>query len=174
MNRAELKANAKLQIKGKIGILFVISLIIFAITLVAELILGQIPVIGSILAVALLFVIIKGVGAVFKNAELKKPHRVVFKDEIDVYETCGIEKIKKQRSKLSVFTDKRGKIRKIYRKKVLKNSEELIGNQDKIKLQYLTAKECCEKLDEPILKELYEKAKYSEKEITSEDIKLLK
>ena len=50
MNRAELKANAKLQIRGKIGILFVISLVIFAITLVSELILSLIPIVGSLLA----------------------------------------------------------------------------------------------------------------------------
>ena len=37
MNRAELKAAARVQISGKIGILFVISLIIFGITFVAEL-----------------------------------------------------------------------------------------------------------------------------------------
>ena len=48
MNRAELKANAKAQIKGKIGILFVISLIIGVITGVASWILGMIPVVGSL------------------------------------------------------------------------------------------------------------------------------
>lgn len=47
MNRAELKASAKSQIKGKIGILFVISLIIGAITGVANL-LNFIPGVGII------------------------------------------------------------------------------------------------------------------------------
>lgn len=130
-------------------------------------------VMGVILAIALFTVLIKGIGAVFKNSELKKPHKIIFKDDIDVYETCDIESIKKERSKRSIFTDKRGKIRKAYKKKVLKNKGELIGSDDKLKLQYLTAKECCEKLGEPVLKELYEKAKYSGKEITSEDLKLL-
>ena len=49
MNRAELKAKAKEQIKGKIGILFLIMLIIGAITGVAS---GVIPVVGA-LAVAI-------------------------------------------------------------------------------------------------------------------------
>jgi len=50
MNRIELKAKAKEQIKGKIGILFVISLIIFGITGLASYLLGKIPVVGSLIA----------------------------------------------------------------------------------------------------------------------------
>ena len=48
MNRAELKAAAKSQIKGKIGILFVITLVIGAISFVAGWLLGMIPVVGSL------------------------------------------------------------------------------------------------------------------------------
>ena len=44
MNRAELKAAAKNQINGKIGILFAISVIIAAISYVANLISSVIPV----------------------------------------------------------------------------------------------------------------------------------
>lgn len=43
MNRTELKSQAKQQIKGKIGILFVISFIIVLITYVAQFILSLIP-----------------------------------------------------------------------------------------------------------------------------------
>lgn len=48
MNRAELKMNAKLQIKGKIGILFLIMLIIGAISGAAGAVLSCIPVAGPI------------------------------------------------------------------------------------------------------------------------------
>jgi uncharacterized membrane protein len=48
MNRSELKANAKLQIKGKIGILFLITLIIAVVSAVASAILSLIPVVGSL------------------------------------------------------------------------------------------------------------------------------
>lgn len=48
MNRAELKANAKEQIKGKIGILFVISLVIGVISVAASMILALIPFVGSL------------------------------------------------------------------------------------------------------------------------------
>lgn len=50
MNRAELKSKAKAQIKGKIGILFVITLVIAVISGLASLILGMIPVVGPIAA----------------------------------------------------------------------------------------------------------------------------
>ena len=50
MNRAELKSMAKAQIKGKIGILFLITLIIAVGSALATSILSMIPVIGSIAA----------------------------------------------------------------------------------------------------------------------------
>lgn len=50
MNRVELKSAAKQQIKGKIGLLFVINLIIILITGLANLILGLIPFVGSLAA----------------------------------------------------------------------------------------------------------------------------
>lgn len=50
MNRAFLKSQAKEQIKGKIGILFVIGLIIAALSGVAGAVLAVIPVIGPIVS----------------------------------------------------------------------------------------------------------------------------
>ncbi len=50
MNRIELKSAAKSQIKGKIGILFVITLIIAVLSALASLILNLIPVVGSLAA----------------------------------------------------------------------------------------------------------------------------
>lgn len=50
MNRAELKAKAKEQIKGKIGILLVISLIIAAIGALVAWIVGLIPYVGKVIA----------------------------------------------------------------------------------------------------------------------------
>ncbi len=49
MDRKQLKAAAKGQIKGKIGMLFLISLIIALVSGVASLILGLIPIVGSLL-----------------------------------------------------------------------------------------------------------------------------
>ena len=48
MNRLELKTKAKDQIKGKIGMLFVISLIIAALSGVASLVLSCVPYVGGL------------------------------------------------------------------------------------------------------------------------------
>ena len=50
MDRAELKSKAKQQIKGKIGILFVITLVISVVSAVVTFLLGLIPYVGSIAA----------------------------------------------------------------------------------------------------------------------------
>lgn len=50
MNRAELKLISKQQIKGKIGILFVITLIIAVISFVSHLLLSLIPFIGGLVS----------------------------------------------------------------------------------------------------------------------------
>ena len=50
MNRAELKAKAKEQIKGKIGILFLITLVIGLVSSAATAVLSLIPVVGSLAA----------------------------------------------------------------------------------------------------------------------------
>lgn len=50
MDRAYLKSQAKAQIKGKIGILFVITLVIGALSGLATAILGVIPAVGPLIA----------------------------------------------------------------------------------------------------------------------------
>ena len=50
MNRKELKLKAKAQIKGKIGLLFVITLIIGVISGLATLVLSLVPVVGTLAA----------------------------------------------------------------------------------------------------------------------------
>ena len=50
MNRAELKAKAKEQIEGKIGILLVISLVIAALSALVTLVVGLIPYVGKVIA----------------------------------------------------------------------------------------------------------------------------
>ena len=53
MNRAELKSMAKEQIRGNIGILFVVTLLIGLISGIASTVLGKIPVVGSLLAIVI-------------------------------------------------------------------------------------------------------------------------
>ena len=53
MNRAELKSMAKEQIRGNIGILFVVTLVIAAVSGIASALLSLIPVVGSLLAIVI-------------------------------------------------------------------------------------------------------------------------
>ena len=53
MNRAELKAMAKEQIRGKIGILFVVTLLMAIFSGIAVAVLSLIPVVGPIVAVVI-------------------------------------------------------------------------------------------------------------------------
>lgn len=72
MNRAELKAAAKAQIKGNIGMLFLCYLIIFGISLVA----GFIPVVGAIVSIVVTPALALGLNMIYlgltegKNVEV--------------------------------------------------------------------------------------------------------
>lgn len=92
----------------------------------------------------------------------------------DIREACTIEKNKKKESNWFLFLNNGEKIRKIYRKQVLKNKTAIIGDLDAEDLEYMTAKECCDKFAAGQLKKIYEKARYSAEEIASDDVRTAK
>ncbi|MBE7043796.1 MAG: hypothetical protein E7399_09970 [Ruminococcaceae bacterium] len=98
----------------------------------------------------------------------------------DLHEVCGIEKNAKETSTVWLpFLNNRDKVRKIYRKQILKNKNSIVGNHNMEDLERMTAKECCDKMPiekdfADILKKIYEKARYSPNDITSEDVKSMK
>ena len=93
---------------------------------------------------------------------------------IDIRETCVIEKNKKEAADWFAFLKPREKVRKIYRKQVLKHKKDIIGENSSENLAYMTAEECCDKLSLEDLKLIYEKARYSAEEISAEDVKRIK
>lgn len=54
MNRAELKELSKQQIKGKIGVLFVITLLLIVISVVGSIVLSLVPFVGGIASLVLI------------------------------------------------------------------------------------------------------------------------
>ncbi len=92
----------------------------------------------------------------------------------DIRENCDIE-IKRNRG-LGVFAflNNKERVRKIYRKRILKHKNDIIGDRDIQVLGYVTAKECCDIISAKSLKQIYEKARYSKESISAEDIKLAK
>lgn len=93
---------------------------------------------------------------------------------VDVREKCEIEKRKERRKKLPIFRNPTERIRKIYQKQVLAGKKQLIGELSEKHLEYMTAKECGDGLNQKILTEIYEKARYSPEECTMEDVRKLK
>jgi len=120
-----------------------------------------------------------GIGKGFRYL-WKEFHRDTLKDAkkdnngIDIREDCTIEKTKKEGNNWFSFLNNREKIRKIYRKQVLNNKTAIIGDLEAEDLEYMTAKECCDKIAAEQLKKRYEKARYSVEEITSDDVKAAK
>lgn len=91
----------------------------------------------------------------------------------DVREKCSLEK-KNPNSKgtglFQRFTPVE-RVRRLYKKRVLAGKA---GTEDKNALNYMTARECGYVLSLPEMARLYEQARYSDREITAEDVKQMK
>lgn len=129
----------------------------------------------------LLFLIIMGLKYLWKTFYTSvKTEEKKMQSGIDIRETCVIEKNKKTTPNWLAFLNSRERVRKIYRKQVLKHKADIIGDYNVQDLEYMTAKECCEKISDNSkisadnLKKVYEKARYSAEDISAEDMKLLK
>ena len=95
----------------------------------------------------------------------------------EVRESLIVEKREKDDDKnrsFFSFLDNKEKIRKIYKKRVTKEKATIVGTLDTENLKYYTAKECCDKLDAQNLQDVYDKVRYSEEEITADDVKAAK
>ena len=134
------------------------------------LLLGMALMIGFILFVYYVYYVIKGL----ETAETRKKTGKKLLENDDVREYCGIEKQVQKKKNSYIFFNNREKIRRLYHKRVLKRKKEIIGEQSQQQLKYLTAKQCCDKLSEQQLKLAYEKARYSDEVITSEDVRMAK
>lgn len=127
-------------------------------------------VIGLCLFIYYIYFVIKG----RDRLDLSKKRQENLAENDDVREYCGVEKKVKRKEDSFLFRSNREKIRRMYQKKVIKRKKELVGEQEQQRLKYMTAKECCERLNESQLKMVYEKARYSEEVITAEDVHLIK
>ena len=123
----------------------------------------------------ILFTIVKGMQYIWKKFhETNKGTDDAIEEGVDVREVCEIEKKHKDVKQWRIFRSNRDKVRKIYQKQILKQKKYIIGEADTHTLEYMTAKECCDTLAADKLKEIYEKVRYSDDEITAEDVKITK
>jgi hypothetical protein len=109
----------------------------------------------------------------FGNANKRNEAKKILSNQ-DIRESCRTEVKKKSRKSFLGFLNNEQRIRTIYKKKVLREKDKIIGEKQEQALSYFTAKECCEKMEASLLKEAYEKARYSGQEITSEDVRSVK
>lgn len=104
----------------------------------------------------------------------KKPEAITILSNQDIRESCRSEKEKKEKRSFLGFLNNEQKIRTMYKKRMLREKEAIIGEKVQQELSYLTAKECCEKIGAPSLKEAYEKVRYSSEKVTSDDVRRAK
>lgn len=94
-------------------------------------------------------------------------------DVFDVREKCNIEKRdsgNKGGGLFQRFTPVE-RVRRLYKKRILSGK---IDVEDKKALNYMTARECGAILSLPDMTKIYEQARYSDNEITAEDVKRMK
>ena len=92
----------------------------------------------------------------------------------DIRESCRKVNEKKEKRSFLGFLNHEEKIRSLYRKRVLREKEKIVGDKVQQELSYMTARECCEKIGAMNLREMYEKVRYSAEKVTAEDVKRAK
>lgn len=103
------------------------------------------------------------------NKEEDEPEEVM-----DVREKCEVERFRKERKPLFEFLSTRERIRRMYKKEVWASRMQLVADGSPAFLKRLTARECGQVMERESLAQVYEKARYSEEECTSEDIRKAK
>ncbi len=127
------------------------------------------------LAVLLVVLVVKGYQYLKKCFYApKKPKEEKVKVNQDIRENIQMEGRENRTLNLFSFLDNKERVRKIYRKRILKSKSSIIGDLNTNELQYFTAKECCDKISAQNLKQIYEKARYSGEEITFDEVKMAK
>ncbi len=131
--------------------------------------------VAAVLIASIVLVVVMGFRYLWRYFHMhEKAEAKKLQNGVDIRESCTIEKNKRETARWFSFLNNREKVRKAYRKQVLKNKNAIIGDLNTEDLEYMTAKECCDKISAGNLKIIYEKARYSAEDITSEDVKLVK
>lgn len=124
-----------------------------------------------------LFLLLRAFARMWKDYSMNKFSEEMMTAQNEVRENLIVEKREKGDDKnhsLFAFLDNKDKVRKIYKKRVTKEKMAIVGTLDTENLKYYTAKECCDKLNAQKLQNAYDKVRYSEEEITAEDVKAAK
>lgn len=103
--------------------------------------------------------------------ERRKKEKELLAEE-DVHEQVALAKkegLRKRKAGGPSMFSPAERIRRSYRRRVEGERFLLVGDGERSQLRYLTAKQCCDKINAPELLEAYEKARYSQSVCTNED-----
>ena len=92
----------------------------------------------------------------------------------DVRQKCEIEKRNKKLMSFKILFSPKEKIRRIYKKSILKEKEKIIGDLDVEILNCYTPMECGIHIENIEMVHLYEKARYSNEDCSRDDIRNMK
>ena len=131
------------------------------------------------MAVAFAALIVWAIYSLIKFLHDRFQGRILFDQEeaenvTDVREKCEVERHQKEKRSVFSFLSTKERIRRIYKKEVWAGRWQLVKDGSPSFLKRLTAKECGDGLSRVSLAEVYEKARYSKGECTSEDIRRAK
>ena len=129
-----------------------------------------------VLILIFVWVLIRAFRNMWESYKINKVNEELMNASNEVRENLTIEKEAKENKKINLFgfMDNKEKIRRFYKKRVTKEKMAIVGELDAKNLQYLTSKECCDKISADNLRNMYDKVRYSSDEITAEDVKKAK
>ena len=125
----------------------------------------------------ILFLLLRAFTQMWKNFAVNKFSEEMMSAQNEVRESLVVEKRENEddeKRNFFTFLDSGEKVRKIYKKRVTKEKAAIVGTLDKENLKYYTAKECCDIMDAKNLQNIYDKVRYSNEEVTAEDVKAAK
>ena len=131
------------------------------------------------MAVAFAALIIWAIYSLIKFLHDRFQSRILTQEEelentTDIREKCEIERHQSKKHSFFGFLSTKERIRRIYKKEVWAGRWQLAKDGSPEVLRRLTAKECGDGLSRADMAQVYEKARYSQEECTSEDIRRAK
>lgn len=111
----------------------------------------------------------------FFNMKLDREDVIVDELVTDVRESCDAVSIKKKKIRAKrFFLTPREKVRKYFKNTAKEKCFRICKSGDKKQLGFKTSGECSKAVDVPELSELYDRARYSDEEITEQDAERMK
>lgn len=129
-----------------------------------------------LLIILALVLLARAIILAWKDFTVNKASEEMMTAQNEVREKLDVKRKKKDNEGKGFFAfkDNKDKIRKYYKKRVTKEKVAILGSLDTENLKYKTASECCDAIDAEGLEKAYNKVRYSQEEITAEDVKLAK